>query len=81
MARCILDTKTKLKHASSPEPFRDPSRIQEVVLGMGAGAGATQGVLGHLHTLGNRTRRSVADGCARVPEVLTATNLQASSLG
>jgi len=28
--------------------------IQEVVLGVGAGAGATQGVLGHVHTLGNR---------------------------
>jgi hypothetical protein len=26
-------------------------------------------------TLGNRTRRSVADGCARVPEVLTAAKL------
>jgi hypothetical protein len=47
--------------------------MQEVVLGVGADAGATQGVLSHAHALGNRTRRGVADGGARVPEVLTAT--------
>jgi hypothetical protein len=45
--------------------------MQEVVLGVRAGAGETQGVLGHVHTLGNRMRRSVADGGVRVPEVLT----------
>jgi hypothetical protein len=50
--------------------------IQEVVLGVGAGAGATQGVLSHAHALGNRTRGGVADGGARVPEVLTATKLE-----
>ena len=50
--------------------------IQEVVLGVGGGAGATQGVLGHVHTLGNRTRRSVSDGGACVPGVLNATKLE-----
>jgi len=30
-------------------------------------------VLGHVRTLGNR---SVADGCARVPEVFTAAKLE-----
>jgi hypothetical protein len=33
-------------------------------------------VLGHVGTLGNLTRRRVADGGARVPEVLTATKLE-----
>jgi len=27
-ARCILDTKARLQHASSPEPFRDPREQQ-----------------------------------------------------
>ena len=40
------------------------------------GAGATYGVLGHVHALGNRTRRVVADGGARVAEVLTAAELE-----
>jgi len=35
--------------------------IQEVILGVGPGTGSTQGVLCHVHTMGNRTRRSVAD--------------------
>jgi len=49
---------------------------QEVVLGVEGGAGATQGVLDHMRTFGNRSRRSVADGYARVPEVFTAAKLK-----
>jgi hypothetical protein len=53
-------------------------------VGVGGRAGATQGhiVLGHVHTLVNRTRRSVADGCTRVPEVFAAAvgSLKASAL-
>jgi hypothetical protein len=71
-----VDTKAKLKHASSPETQGSSRWIQEVVLGVRAGAGATQGVPGHVHTLGNRTRPSTADGGARVPGVLTATKLE-----
>ena len=48
---------------------------------MGAGAGATQGVLGSTGTSSDGERRGVADGGARVPEVLPAANLKASSLG
>ena len=43
---------------------------------MRAGAGATQGVLGHARPSSNRERRGVADGGARVPEVLTAAELE-----
>ena len=36
---------------------------------MGAGAGATQGVLGDARASGDREGRGVADGGARVPEI------------
>ena len=37
---------------------------------VGADAGATKGVLGDARTAGDSERRGVADGSARVPEVL-----------
>ena len=46
--------------------------MQEVVLGVGAGAGATHGVLGDACASGDHERRGVANGSARVPEVLAA---------
>ena len=50
--------------------------IQEVVvLGVWVGAGATQGVL-DARPSGDRERRGVADGGARVPEVLTVSELE-----
>ena len=45
-------------------------------MGVGAGAGATQGVLGNACTSGDGERRGVADGGALVPEVLTAVELE-----
>ena len=45
-------------------------------MGVGADAGATQGVLGDARTAGDRERRGVADGGARVPEILTAAELE-----
>jgi hypothetical protein len=48
----------KLKHASSQEPL----------LRGGQSAWAMQSMLGPVHTLGNRTRRSVPAGGAGVPE-------------
>jgi hypothetical protein len=41
-ARCILDTKAKLKHASSPESYRDP-REQQVDTGGRPGCGGRRG--------------------------------------
>ena len=43
---------------------------------MPAGAIATKGVLGEARTAGYRERRGVADGGARVPEVLSAAELE-----
>ena len=45
-------------------------------MGLGAGAGATQGVLGNTGTSSDGERRRVADGGARVPEVLPAAELE-----
>ena len=41
-----------------------------------ASAGATQGVLGNTGTSSNGEHRGVADGGARVPEVLPAAKLE-----
>ena len=53
------------------------------MLGVGTGAGATQGVLGDARASGDRERRGVADGArdddfyySRVPETLTASELE-----
>ena len=43
---------------------------------MGAGAGRTKGVFGDARTAGDSQRRGVADGGARVPEILTAAELE-----
>jgi hypothetical protein len=42
----------------------------------GGSTGSTQSVLCHVHTLGNRTRRSVSNGCAHVPEGFAAAKLE-----
>ena len=47
---------------------------------MGADTGTTKGVLGDARTAGDRERRGVADGSARVPEVLAPAELAASGL-
>jgi hypothetical protein len=74
----MLDTRAKTE-ASSPESL-DIRRCrrwkEESILFGGGSAGATQSVLGQVHTLGNRTRRSVPDGGARVPEVFPAAKLE-----
>ena len=43
---------------------------------MGAGAGTTKGVFGDARTAGGGERRGVADGGARLPEILTAAELE-----
>ena len=43
---------------------------------MGADTGTTKGVLGDAGTAGDRDRGGVADGGARVPEVLTTAELE-----
>ena len=43
---------------------------------MGADTGTTKGVFGDARTAGDRERRGVADGGARVPEILTAAELE-----
>ena len=45
-------------------------------MGAGAGAGATEGVLGDTGTAGDSERSGMADGSARVPEVLTPAELE-----
>ena len=45
-------------------------------LGCGGPRGCVAGVLGHERTSGDGERRGVADGGARVPEVLTAVELE-----
>ena len=42
---------------------------------MEAGAATTKGVFGDTRTAGDLERRGVADGGARVPEILTAAEL------
>ena len=49
---------------------REEQRIPHV----GGGAGAAQGVTGHLRALGDRTGCTVTNDGASVPEVLTPTN-------
>ena len=43
---------------------------------MGGGAGATQGVLGNTGSSSDGERRGMADGGARVPEVLPTAELE-----
>ena len=45
-------------------------------MGAGTGTGTTKGVFGDTRAAGDRERRGVADGCARVPEILTAPELE-----
>ena len=45
-------------------------------MGAGADAGATKGVLSDARTAGDSERRGVADGSARVPEVLAPAELE-----
>ena len=63
--RCNLDTKAlRVMHASCSETHRSCRRVQEVVLGVGSGAGATQGVLGDSRATAApwRGRLTVGDG-------------------
>ena len=48
-------------------------------MGVGADTGTTKGVLGDAHT--HRERRGVADGSARVPEVLASAELESFVAG
>ena len=50
-------------------------------MGVQAGAVATKGVLGDACAAGYRERSGMADGGARVPEVLSAAELEGFSLG
>ena len=45
-------------------------------MGVGADAGATKGVLGDARTAGDSERGGMADGSARVPEVLAPAELE-----
>ena len=51
-------------------------RVQDVVVGVPVGAIATKGVLADARAAGYRERRGMADGGARVPEVLSAAELE-----
>jgi hypothetical protein len=60
---------------------RDGGREGEVVLHVRGSAMATDGVLRHVHPLGNSTRRSVANSGARVPKVLSTAELEGDFAG
>ena len=45
-------------------------------MGVGAGTGATQGVLGNTGSSSDDEHRGMADGSARVPEVLPTPELE-----
>ena len=51
-------------------------RVGEVVLHVGGNAVASEGVLRHVHPLGDSPRRCLADGGACVPKVLPAAELE-----
>ena len=51
-------------------------RVGEVVLRVGGNAVASEGVLRHVHPLGDSPRRGLADGGACVPKVLPAAELE-----
>ena len=51
-------------------------RVGEVVLRVGGNAVASEGVLRHVHPLGDSPRRCLADGGACVPKVLPAAELE-----
>ena len=48
---------------------------------MGAGTGTTKGVFGDARTAGDHERRGMADGSARVPEVLAPAELESFLAG
>ena len=50
-------------------------------MGVGAGTGTTKGVFGDARTSGDRERRGVADGSARVPEILAPAELESFVAG
>ena len=50
-------------------------------MGVGADAGATKGVLGDSRTAGNSEPGGMADGSARVPEVLAQVELESLFAG
>ena len=50
-------------------------------MSVGADAGATKGVLGDSRTAGNGERGGMADGSARVPEVLAPAELESLFAG
>jgi len=54
----------------------DGGRIGEIVLHIGGSAVAPEGVLRHVHPLGDSPRRCLADGGARVPKVLPSAELE-----
>ena len=51
-------------------------RVGEVVRHVGGNAVASEGVLRHVHPLGDSPRRCLADGGACVPKVLPAAELE-----
>ena len=55
---------------------RDGGRIGKIVLHVGGSAVAPEGVLRHVHPLGDSPRRCLADGGACVPKVLPAAELE-----
>ena len=55
---------------------RDCGRIGKIVLHGGGSAVAPEGVLRHVHPLGDSQRRCLADGGARVPKVLPSVELE-----
>ena len=55
---------------------RDGGRIGKIVLHIGGSAVAPEGVLRHVHPLGDNPRRWLADGGTRVPKVLPSAELE-----
>ena len=51
-------------------------RKEQLIPHVGGGAGAAQGVTGHLRALGDRTGSTVTNDGASVPEVLTPAKLE-----
>ena len=66
VAQCILDTSQVYKNNDEArgnlDIRRDGSREGEVVLRVGESAGATEGVLRHMHPLGDSARRRLRGG-------------------
>ena len=60
---------------------RDSGREGEIVLHVGGSAVAPEGLVRHVHPLGDSTRRCVADSGARVPVVLPSAELDGIHAG